>query len=179
VLAADPILFERAAQQGDGKTTVFQTPNYPVVPDSQVVALESALLSEGVEYTFDDSLGLITLSVAPAEGVSVIITYKYHTLSDEQLQALLDLQGGDTFLAAADALDSIAASEVLIQKKIRILDLQTDGPAVAAALHKRAAALREQARGEGESEFDIAEQIPVGDTAAWWEKVVKDGMRGL
>lgn len=47
--------------------------------------------------------------------------------------------------AAADVLDAMATSEVLLAKKIRTQDLSTDGPAVAADLRKQAAVLRGKA----------------------------------
>ena len=68
-------------------------------------------------------------------------------LADEQI-ALLILRAGSTLLGAADALDAIASSEVLLSKKISTQDLTTDGPAVAAELRKQAAALRARARAE-------------------------------
>ena len=46
---------------------------------------------------------------------------------------------------AARALRTIAASEVLLAKKITTQDLSTDGPAVAAELRKQAAGLRARA----------------------------------
>lgn len=58
------------------------------------------------------------------------------------LERLLDLNGGDARLAAADALDMVATSEVLISKKITSQDVTTDGPAVAAALRAQANHLR-------------------------------------
>lgn len=58
-------------------------------------------------------------------------------LTDENLSALLDLYG-DVRRAAARALRVIAASEVLVSKKIRTQDLSTDGPAVAAELRAQA-----------------------------------------
>lgn len=66
-------------------------------------------------------------------------------LSDEQLQAFLDLEGNSIKRAAADALEAIAVSETLVSKKITTQDLSTDGPAVAKALRDQAASLREQA----------------------------------
>ena len=65
-------------------------------------------------------------------------------LEDYQLGLLID-QGGSTLHGAADALDAIATSEVLIAKKITTQDLATDGPAVAAELRKQATALRARA----------------------------------
>ena len=49
---------------------------------------------------------------------------------------------GHPLLAAADALDVLATSEVRLSKKITTQDLETDGPAVAAELRKQAEALR-------------------------------------
>jgi len=62
---------------------------------------------------------------------------------DEELDAFLAMEGG-VKLAAAQALDTMASTEAMILKKIRILDLTTDGPAVAAELRARATVLREQ-----------------------------------
>lgn len=63
---------------------------------------------------------------------------------DHQLQMFLDRENGP-LRAAAQALDTIASNEVLLSKKISSQDLSTDGPAVAAELRARAAALRKQA----------------------------------
>ena len=65
-------------------------------------------------------------------------------LSDDELVTLIQ-RGGGALYGAADALDAIATSEVLISKKISTQDLSTDGPAVAAELRKQAAALRGRA----------------------------------
>lgn len=65
--------------------------------------------------------------------------------TDAQITAFLAIESGNVRLAAAQALDTIASSEALVSKKVRTLDLQTDGPAVAAELRARANGLREQA----------------------------------
>ncbi len=62
----------------------------------------------------------------------------------------------DVNLAGAKALETIAASEALVQKKIKLLDLTTDGPAVAKSLREAAALLREQSENEGD--IDVIEQ---------------------
>lgn len=77
-------------------------------------------------------------------------------LTDEQLQTLIDEEGDDK-LAAAAALDIIATSEVLVSKKIRTQDLQTDGPAVATVLREQAATLRTQVDMAG---FDVVDFDP-------------------
>jgi hypothetical protein len=65
-------------------------------------------------------------------------------LSDDQIDAFLSIENSRVKRAAALALEAIATSEVLISKKIRTLDLQTDGPAVAAELRAQAKQLRDQ-----------------------------------
>lgn len=71
--------------------------------------------------------------------------------SDLEVQALLDLEGGNVKLAAAQALDTIADDEALTSKAIRSQDLTTDGAKVAAILRARAASLRAEALGSSVS----------------------------
>lgn len=66
-------------------------------------------------------------------------------VSDEIIAGYLTLNGDDVLLAAADVLDAVATTELLLAKKIRTQDLSTDGPAVAAELRKKAAELRDRA----------------------------------
>jgi len=158
-LIADPIRYERALSNGDGSALEFQVPNSPVVPNSQIINVAGTPKTEGVEYTFDDGLGLATFTAAPAAAAEVVITYRFSILSDAQIQALLDLEGGVVYLGAAACLESIAASEVLIQKRIKQLDFETDGPAEAKELRALAKTYRERAdaaAGDGAG-FDTAE----------------------
>lgn len=84
----------------------------------------------------------------------------YPLFQDEEVDAYLALKGGSILLAAASALDTIASSEALILKKIRLLDVTTDGPAVAKALRDHADKLREESiTADGDGAFDIAEWI--------------------
>jgi len=65
--------------------------------------------------------------------------------ADAEIDVFLDLSNDAVLLAAAMALDTIAANEVLVQKRIKLLgDLETDGPAEATALRLQATALRDQ-----------------------------------
>ena len=75
---------------------------------------------------------------------------------DAEIAAFLSLGGGSTFRGAAQALEVIAASEVLVQKRLKLLDLTTDGPAEAEALRKLAESLRARADEEGGG-FTVAE----------------------
>ena len=74
-------------------------------------------------------------------------------LSDDELQMLLTAASGRPRLAAAEALEVIATSEVLLSKKITTQDLSTDGPAVAAALRVRAKQLRDQEAAATDSDW--------------------------
>jgi len=69
--------------------------------------------------------------------------------SDEEIAVFLDLNGQDVRLAAADALDQIAASQALILKYIDLNGLRTNGQAVANALHQQAESLRGPSSGRG------------------------------
>lgn len=89
-------------------------------------------------------------------------------MADPVLEGYLSLHGftgeqdsitrPNIWRAAADALDAMATSEVLVSKKIRTQDLSTDGVAVAGELRKQAAMLRgkaDQADAEDDSFFEI------------------------
>ena len=81
---------------------------------------------------------------------------------DAEIQAFLDLNEGDIRWAAAQALEVIAANETYVQKRIKLLDLTTDGPLEAAQLMKIAKSLRDQfiATDSNVDElFDYAEQV--------------------
>jgi len=64
--------------------------------------------------------------------------------SDEELDAFLAMDHIDSevLLAAAEALETMASTEAYVTKRIQLLDLKTDGPAVAKSLMERAASLR-------------------------------------
>lgn len=64
------------------------------------------------------------------------------TFTDTSLTGFYAMSGSNVRLAAAQALDAIATSEVLVSKVIRTLDLQTDGAKVAAELRAQAQQLR-------------------------------------
>lgn len=68
--------------------------------------------------------------------------------NDQSIDAFLEIGGESVKRAAASALLVIAVNEVLVQKRIRLLDLSTDGPAEAEALRKLAAQYRAEADAE-------------------------------
>lgn len=75
--------------------------------------------------------------------------------TDAEIEAFLALEG-PVKLAAAQALDTMASNEAMVSKKIRTLDLQTDGPAVAASLRASATELRRQYYEDGPGEFEVS-----------------------
>lgn len=65
--------------------------------------------------------------------------------NDEAIAAFLVIAGDSIKRAAASALMVMAANETLTQKRIKLLDLSTDGPAEAEALRKLAEQYRKEA----------------------------------
>lgn len=91
--------------------------------------------------------------------------------STREISRFLALNADHTRRAAAQALDVWAANEAMVSKKITTQDLQTDGPAVAAALRAAATELRRQAdAGEDGSDdvgFEIVELRPYPYHVGW------------
>ena len=81
--------------------------------------------------------------------------------ADEEIDAFVSMEG-DWRRAAALALETIAAQQILLLKVITILDVKTDGAAVAKELRAEAQQLREQSR-QAEDEdgggLDVIEMI--------------------
>ncbi|GLU58580.1 hypothetical protein [Paenarthrobacter ureafaciens] len=107
-----------------------------------------------IDFTSD--IGKVRLLIADLDEAEPVV-------SDDIIGGYLELNDGSVMLAAADTLDAIATSEVMLGKKIRTQDLSTDGPAVAAELRAQGEKLRARAveeSGAG-SFFDV---IPFGLT---------------
>ncbi len=103
---------------------------------------------------FDTPAGQVRLLVADVDENNQL-------LPDAVIAGHLTMNGQDVRLAAADALDAIATSEVLVSKKIRTQDLATDGPAVSAELRAQARRLRDQVAGEDAADiFDVVDTLP-------------------
>lgn len=104
---------------------------------------------------YDSPVGQVRLLISDVNETKPI-------LADDQIDGFLELNGQNVRRAAADALDAIADSEVLVSKVIRSQDLNTDGAKVADALRAHADRLRKQADEldpeGGDFAFDI---IPV------------------
>lgn len=65
--------------------------------------------------------------------------------TDEEIQAYLSISKDNIKRAAANALDAIASSTVMLLKLVKTDDLTVDGPAVGKELRLRARALRDEA----------------------------------
>lgn len=72
--------------------------------------------------------------------------------NDDEILAFLTMRG-DIRLAAATALRAIAANEAQVSKRIKFLELSTDGPAVAKSLIETAEKLEDETDDDGEVEI--------------------------
>jgi len=118
------------------------------------------------------------VAMTPEQQVRLLITDvstdpAKRILTDDQVDGFLELAGGIVKLAAAEALDAIAVSELLVSKVIRTQDLATDGAKVAAALQARAATLRAQAAADSDDGFVFA--VIDGADCDWPERTPRPG----
>lgn len=96
---------------------------------------------------------------------------------DDEIDAFLALADGDVRRAAATCLRANAANEALLAKRIRLQDVETDGPAVARELRQQADALdarADQLEREG-GDLDWAPIVASGH--AWRERVWNERRR--
>lgn len=178
VLTSDLAQYERSTATADGVTAEFQVEQYPLIEETETVYVNGSQVTRDTDYSVDNEVGLIIFNAAPADDLNIVVTYRHALLSDAQITELMGLES-DVRLCAALALDTIASNEALVQKKIRLLDIQTDGPAVAKELRAHAAALRKQvtdAAALDENAFDIAEMVfpPFG----YRERIYNQALRG-
>ncbi len=125
-------------------------------------------------YTYDvaTSVGLVRLLIPDRVEADAFF-------SDEEITAMLTMEGNNVKRGTAGCLETLASSEAYVQKAIRVLDLTTNGPAVSAALLARAAKLRTSAEYDDAADaggsFDIAEWV-VDDFSAR-ERIWKEALR--
>jgi len=103
-----------------------------------------------------------------------------YMFEDDEIDWFLTAESSVVKQAAALALETMASDEAYVQKAIKLMDLSTNGPAVADALLKRAAMLRTQADEEaedalGDDEFDYAEWVT--NDFSGWERLDKEALR--
>lgn len=75
---------------------------------------------------------------------------------DDEIEAFLEIEGG-VKLATALALETIASDIAMVDKVIKIMDLQTDGAKTSDALLARAKLLREQAEDADPTLYGVVE----------------------
>lgn len=109
-------------------------------------------------FTYDvtTSRGLVRLLLSDTNSSNVIF-------QDDEIDAFLTIEGDNIKRAAATGKEAIAINQALLLKVIKLLDLQTDGSAVARELRMQAKELRDQAKEEEANEegggFDYAEIV--------------------
>ena len=123
-------------------------------------------------YDLSDSVGKVRLLIMDNAAADYLF-------EDAEISALLAMEGNVVRRGAALALETMASNEAYVSKRIRILDLQTDGPAVAKELRERAKMLRDLADRDDQAteggQFDFAEWV-VDDFSAR-ERLVKQDLR--
>lgn len=162
-LIGDQVQYGTSESVQDGSVLDFLLPYAPLVTATTKVYVNAALKTVDVDYTIDEQLGLVTFLTGPVG--TVVITAKYHMLSDDEINEMLELNEDSIHpvrSAAADCLDIIASSETLIQKKLSLLDMNTDGPAIAKSLREHAKSLRDQVKALADDDtgsFEIIEMV--------------------
>lgn len=90
-----------------------------------------------------------------------------YLFADEEIEALLTVNGGNVKLAAADACDAIGMDKALQLLVLKTDDKQTDGAKLLSAIVGRAKQLRAQAREDEENNlcFDVVQ--PTFEPVDW------------
>lgn len=110
-------------------------------------------------FTYDPTTALGKTRLYAQDTVSANAIF-----SDEEIAAFLTINGNNVFLAAADALDIIAANQAYVLKVITNNGLSTNGPAVAAALRETAKQWRAKAlTSDGSSDISGLIIVPNAD----------------
>jgi len=96
---------------------------------------------------------------------------------DAEIDAFLGMYNSNVHRAAAEALDTIATSQTLTLKVIKLLDLTTNGDLLGAELRARATQMRALADTYDDgAAFDWAEVVV--DGFSWRERVFNQWERG-
>lgn len=102
-----------------------------------------------------------------------------YLFEDTELSLFVALESNSVKRGAALALETMASNEAYVLKRIELLDLKTDGPAVAKELRERANGLRAQAEREESyadgGAFDIAEMVVDDFTAR--QRLLNEALR--
>lgn len=97
-----------------------------------------------------------------------------YIFTDDEMESFLELNSGNVYRAAADALDAIASNAAYTLKVLTILDITTNGQATADAIRASAAALRSKADADDANAIVcgvatiVRPQLPT-HWRPWWE----------
>ena len=171
-MIADSSVTEIFTATGDGISNLFLLPNTPIQAGSEVISIAGAIIGSG--FTVNESTGVLSFTAPPANGAPIAVAYAWQFFSDSDLQSFINSEGDD-YMAAAQALDTMASNMVLVMRKIKDLDIDTDGPAVAKALHDHADKLRKQAANN--AGVDWAEMVV--DNFNWQERMRDNYYRSI
>lgn len=132
-------------------------------------------------FTYDlDSADSTLLNISYVRLRITDVDASFPIFVDAEIKAAFVVENYNIKRTSAYLLEIIAASEVLVQKVIKILQLSTDGSKVAAELRANAKALRDQADNEASSDaatFDIAEWVV--DEFSYRERLVNQAVRAI
>ena len=110
----------------------------------------------------------VLLGDTDAENISSDIG-EYKFFSDDELDAFLDMYGGNVKLATARCMETIAGSQVLLLKSWSSDDLSVNGDRITDALRRVAAQLRAEALDEESSEYFNLIPFYAGEhEPTWW-----------
>lgn len=152
-LIQDQPQFSRFTLTGDGVKTRFRVDEFPILEVLDTTGLPTIAST-------DNETGLITFDSAPGDGVTGSIDYNHAILSDASINTILSLEDNDVLSSAAQALESIAANQTLVLKKITLLNLQTDGPSMARELRQLAKRMRERASASAHAFAEWVMNVP-------------------
>ena len=109
----DKSQIERETATGDGATTIYKLGHAPII-SGLIVWVNGVSLSENTNYSVLRPDGVVTLFVAPAQGIDIIFQYYWAVFSDEEVQYFIDDSGGNVTLGAVKLLLSLAADAAKI-----------------------------------------------------------------
>ena len=123
-------------------------------------------------YNLATDVGKVRALTRDSRGPSIVF------FQDDEIAFYLELNDSDVRRAAAELLDVWASDEAMVTKAIRLLDISTNGPAVAASLREHATRLRALAAEAdliGDSGIEIAE-MALGPFSLR-EQIINKGLR--
>lgn len=104
-------------------------------------------------YNLDEAKGKVRLLISDIGGKGE--SADEWVFADKEIETFLGMWEETILLAAATALRVMASNEAMVSKKITFLELETDGPATAAAMEKTADKFEKMS--DSEVDFELIE----------------------